>query len=311
MADMRVCITGGTGSLGKALIKRARKDNWEWEITVLSRDEVKQGIMASVFPECRYVLGDVRNLEWLKVAFKNQDLVIHAGAMKRVPSAEVNVAETINTNVIGSMNVALAAVEVGVKDVLGISTDKACQPVNAYGESKALMEKLFQEACTWGDTRFHLTRYGNVVGSRGSVVPLFQRQKATGTLTITDARMTRFWLSLDDAIDLILLALAETETGTIVVPKAPAMLVADVARVVAPEAKIIDIGIRPGEKIHEQLVHSGEALHTDSCSWFYRIHPATSGHQGTMAESGYSSDNPAKWLADVQMAAMIAESPEE
>lgn len=310
-SNKHVLITGGTGSLGKAIIARSEQDNWGWRITVYSRDEVKQGILRSQHPDCIYKLGDVRDLERLQTAMRAQDIVLHTAAMKVVPDAEVNTDETVKTNVFGSMNVATAAIRSGVKQVIGISTDKSVAPVNAYGQSKALMEKLFQQADKAGDTQFNLTRYGNVVGSRGSVVPFFQRQAREGALTITDKRMTRFWLTLDQAVDLILLALAEKEGGTIVVPKAPAMKVVDVARVVAPDAYMVDIGIRPGEKVFEDLIQSSEAYHTDDCGGFFRVWPATSKHIGTMipetGETRYTSEFPEHWLSGEEMAAMIAE----
>lgn len=310
-SNKHVLITGGTGSLGKAIIARSEQDNWGWRITVYSRDEVKQGILRSQHPDCIYKLGDVRDLERLQTAMRAQDIVLHTAAMKVVPDAEVNTDETVKTNVFGSMNVATAAIRSGVKQVIGISTDKSVAPVNAYGQSKALMEKLFQQADKAGDTQFNLTRYGNVVGSRGSVVPFFQRQAREGALTITDKRMTRFWLTLDQAVDLILLALAEKEGGTIVVPKAPAMKVVDVARVVAPDAYMVDIGIRPGEKVFEDLIQSSEAYHTDDCGGFFRVWPAISKHIGTMipetGETRYTSEFPEHWLSGEEMAAMIAE----
>ena len=312
----RALVTGGTGSLGKAIVARAKCEAWPVEFTIYSRDEVKQGQMRVKHPECSYKLGDVRDLERLQAAMRGQDIVLHCGAQKVVPDAEVNTDETVKTNVLGSMNVATAAIRTGVKQVIGISTDKACGPVNAYGQSKALMEKLFQQADKAGDTQFNLTRYGNVVGSRGSVVPFFQRQAREGKrLTITDFRMTRFWLTLNQAVDLILLALAEPEGGTIVVPKAPAMRVVDVARIVAPHAELVDIGIRPGEKVHESLIQSSEAYHTDDCGSFFRVYPATSQRKGTMLpETGkeqYTSQFPSHWLEAEEMAGMIAESGEE
>lgn len=308
----RWLITGGTGSLGRAIVARAERENWPVQLTVYSRDEVKQGQMRSQHPDCVYKLGDVRDLERLQAAMRGQDIVLHCAAQKTVPDAEVNTDEAVKTNVFGSMNVATAAIAAGVKQVVGISTDKAVAPVNAYGQSKALMEKLFQQADGAGDTRFNLTRYGNVVGSRGSVVPFFRRQAKEGRLTVTDKRMTRFWLTLNQAVDLILMALAEPEGGTIVVPKCPAMRVVDVARVVAPDAYMVDIGIRPGEKVFEDLIQSSEAYHTDDCGAFFRVWPATSQRKGTMipetGKTGYTSEFPDRWLTPEEMAAMIAES---
>ncbi len=313
----RVLITGGTGSLGQAIVRRARREGWPCDITILSRDEVKQSEMRAVHPQCRYVLGDVRDLEGLLVAFQRQDVVIHAGAYKQVPSAEVNAYETIRTNVCGSCNVAMAAVRCGVKQVVGISTDKACMPINCYGKSKALMETIFQQANawgqTWGQTRFHLTRYGNVVGSRGSIIPLFQRQAAKGgPLTVTDRRMTRFWLTLQEAVDLILLAFAEREPGTIVVPKLPSMRIVDLAEAIGPGQPVRDVGIRPGEKLDECLLHQGEALHAEDCGEFYRVHPAASGYRGDLPDGfEYRTDTNDLWISIPGMRKLICECEEE
>ncbi len=304
MIEGNVFLTGGTGSLGQALVARAEKEGWDCRFTVYSRDEVKQGEMKALYPQHRYVLGDVRDLDWLAIALRGHDLVIHAAAYKQVPAAEVNVGEAVETNVVGSRNVARAAVEAGVPRVLGISTDKACAPVNAYGESKALMEKLFAGACLWngGRTKFTCVRYGNVLGSRGSVVPLFRRQIAAGgPITFTDANMTRFWLTLNDAIDLILAGLAEEESGTVLIPKCGASSMQVLADAVLwavtpyPHAPgtvpVREIGIRPGEKLHEQLVNAAESMHTDDIGEHYRIYPAYAGHRGNLpAGFEYRSD---------------------
>jgi UDP-N-acetylglucosamine 4,6-dehydratase len=336
-----VLITGGTGSLGQAIVRRARREDWPCKITVFSRDEVKQGQMKARHPKCRYVLGDVRDLDALLLACQGQDIVIHAGALKVVPSAEANAHETVKTNVCGSCNVAMAAVRCGVKQVVGISTDKAAKPINCYGKSKAIMESVFVQANTWGQTKFHLTRYGNVIGSRGSIIPLFQRQAAAGgPLTVTDRRMNRFWLTLMDAVDLILCALA-TLAGVIVVPKCPTMKVDVLAEAVwemhvpgnafdmipcgvndrgvnsfkQPDMRppIEDIGIRPGEKLEEHLLHSGEALHAEALpddSGFWIFPPdAGSGHLPDGFE--YRTDTARVQLSIPAMQAAIRESEEE
>src|SRR5512138_1198683 len=191
----KLFLTGGTGSLGTALLDRLYTRH---DVTVYSRDEVKQGYLRKRFPDVRFMLGDVRDYDRLLLAMRGHDAVIHAAAYKQVPSAEANVDEAIATNVVGSLNVARAAVHSGVAQVVGISTDKACAPINAYGETKALMEKLFQQADGWGDTMFNCVRYGNVLGSRGSVVPLFLEQISNGDkYTLTDPDMTRFWMTLE------------------------------------------------------------------------------------------------------------------
>jgi len=329
----RVLVTGGTGSLGQAIVRRARREQWPCKITVFSRDEVKQGQMKTRYPQCRYVLGDVRDLDALLLACQGQDIVIHAGALKVVPSAEANAHETVKTNVCGSCNVAMATVRCGVKQVVGISTDKAAKPINCYGKSKAIMESVFQQANTWGSTQFHLTRYGNVIGSRGSIIPLFQRQAAAGgPLTVTDRRMNRFWLTLQDAVDLILCALA-TPAGVIVVPKCPTMKVdvlaeavwemtrdnrqatsfMEVVRRETDCAPITDIGIRPGEKLEEHLLHSGEAPHAEELpdeSGFWIFPPtAGSGHLSDGYE--YRTDTAKVQLSIPGMQAAIRESEEE
>lgn len=283
MLNGRVLITGGTGTLGRAIVQRAQCGNWPVEFTILSRDEVKQSIMKRDFPDCRYMLGDVSDRNWLKTRFRNHDTVIHAAAYKQVPSAEFNAREAVRANIMGSVAVAEAAVTAGVRWVVGISTDKACAPVNAYGATKMLMEKVFQEAVLWDETMFTLCRYGNVVGSRGSVVPFFKAQVAKahhnnehGVMTVTDSRMTRFWLSIDDAVNLVEHAATLTVKGGIVVPKAPASRVYDIAKAVCGGCDIVDIGIRPGEKIHETLLHSGESQHTQEYDNYFIVLPAQS-----------------------------------
>src|SRR5262245_31382829 len=196
-------ITGGTGSLGQALLKYVQVTAPETQIVAYSRDEVKQGELRGQYPEVRFMLGDVRDYDRLAMAMRGVDVVIHAAAYKQIPSAEANVDEAIATNVLGSINVARAAVHANVQSVVGVSTDKACMPVNAYGATKSLMEKLFQQANEWGDTFFNCVRYGNVLKSRGSIIPLFMRQAEQDIkYTLTDPNMTRFWMTLDDAVKL-------------------------------------------------------------------------------------------------------------
>lgn len=290
---MKALITGGTGSLGVALIPELQRAGYS--VTVYSRDEVKQTELKRQFPDVYCVLGDVRDENWLELCMRRHELVVHAAAYKQVPSSEVNAGEAIETNVIGSRNVARAAVRAGVERVVGISTDKACAPVNCYGETKALMEKLFQQACLWGDTKFYLVRYGNVLGSRGSVVPLFQKQMAEGKVTVTCGEMTRFWLTLGDAVKLVQAAIASNTTpGSILIPKAPASNMLTLLDAVAntygettahkhffkgqwqvlPKFVVEDIGIRPGEKMHEQLIHRGESAHVCDTGIMYYILPA-------------------------------------
>lgn len=319
MGKRKILITGGTGSLGLALLKRftARQHR----CTVLSRDEVKQGEARSKFPDVKFALGDVRDYEWLQMVMRGHDTVIHAAAYKQVPAAEVNAGEAIETNVIGSRNVARAAVSVGVKRVVGISTDKACAPINCYGQTKALMEKLFQEACLWGDTNFNLVRYGNVLGSRGSVVPLFQKQLKDGVVTLTDPRMTRFWLTLSQAVDLVERAMTyPREIGIILVPNAGASTMEDLLEAVVrhrvwpighdrelwdKNPNIEYIGIRPGEKMHEAMVHPGESAHTFRIPGGFCIHPAYSGIQGNLPEGFEYTSKDAPQISVSELVGML------
>lgn len=301
--------------MGVALLKHLVKEGHA--CTVYSRDEVKQGELRGQFPDVNFVLGDVRDAAWLEVAMRKHDYVVHAAAYKQVPAAEVNAGEAIETNVIGSRNVARAAVKNNIHRVVGISTDKACAPINCYGETKALMEKLFQQAGGWGDTIFTLVRYGNVLGSRGSVLPLFRKQIRDGCVTFTDRKMTRFWLTLADAVGLVATALT-TPSGTVLVPKAPASTMEalldailasmtwgalDSETTATVETK--DIGIRPGEKIHECMVHKGEAIHTSSRETSFLIYPAFANYCGNLpCGFEYTSDR-AKQLTKQELVEML------
>ena len=232
-----------------------------------------------------------------------------AAAYKQVPTAEVNVSEAILTNVVGSQHVVRAAKRAGVKWCVGISTDKACSPVNVYGKTKALMEAAFQEGCLSGSTKFNLVRYGNVVGSRGSVIPLFQEQvKKCRPMTITAPEMTRFWLTLDQAVDLVLAAVEEPFAGTILVPKLPACDMLTTARAVSPNWEVQVIGSRPGEKLHEDLVHASESMHAEDIGELYRIWPAYTGRRGNLPLGyRYTSDG-AERLSVEALRGMIDES---
>jgi UDP-N-acetylglucosamine 4,6-dehydratase len=259
----------------------------------------------------------VRDYDRLLLAMRGHDIVVHAAAYKQVPSAEANVDEAIATNVLGSLNVARAAVHNNVEHVVGVSTDKACMPVNAYGETKALMEKLFQQADAWSDTMFSVVRYGNVLGSRGSVVPLFREQLRAGKVTLTDPAMTRFWLTLHDAVDLVVSAYAtdsdEAHDGAILVPEASASDMQTLLDAVAlaegyaqDTYKVTLIGTRAGEKQHEQLVHINESRHTmPPCRdlAYFQILPATTGYRGDPFE--YRSDTAPRLAVEV-LAEMVA-----
>lgn len=285
MLEGNIFITGGTGSLGVAFLERAEKEKWDCKFTIFSRDEVKQGELKNRFPQHRYILGDIRDESWLSVVIKNHDIIIHTAAYKQVPAAEVNSNQAVSVNVTGSLNVARAAVQNNIPLVVGVSTDKACAPVNCYGATKMIMEKLFQEADGWGKTQFNLVRYGNVLGSRGSVVPLFKKQMSTGIVTLTEYEMTRFWMTLNDAVNLIIRSVDEPG-GTVLVKKCKAAPMHRLMKAVCPTCDFRLIGIRPGEKIHEKLLHSGESMHSYDTGDHFRVFRATTNIKGNL-ELGY------------------------
>lgn len=307
----RWLITGGSGYLGRGILRRARREGWPAEFTVYSRDEGKQAAMRRRFPEARYVLGDVRDGQRLAASMAGHDGVVHAGAVKRIPEAEHNVFECIDVNVGGSREVVVAAARANIQRVIGLSTDKACSPLNTYGMTKALMERIFAQAATHWPTHYACVRYGNVVSSSGSVVPLFRQQAQDyGELRVTDDRMTRFWLSVDEAISLICVAAAagEDQRGTVFVPRCGAMRIVDVARVAAPECPIRVTGMRPGEKLHESLVIDAELPRTEERLGGYVIYPPTVVSLRESATAPYSSDAPDHWITLDRMAEMIADA---
>jgi UDP-glucose 4-epimerase len=277
MLEGKVLITGGTGSLSEHLLERANNENWDAEFIIFSRSESRQAQLKRKYPKHRYVLGDVGFIDDLERVMCGVDTVLHFAAYKRVESAQNNVSATVRTNVIGSENVARCAVRYGVKHVVGTSSDKAVESEsNYYGQSKTLMEGLFKEANQWGNTVFTLARYGNVLGSTGSVAVLFDKQvKAGGPLTVTSRTMTRFWLTFSQAIDIVLHAMQQ-EPGTITVPKAHASTMETFARAFVPDGMLIDIveiGTRPGEKQCENMVSLSESLHTDQDDNYFYIRP--------------------------------------
>ena len=278
--DKVVLVTGGTGSFGRKFVEMMLKEIHPAKIIVYSRDELKQHEMQGsgfVDPSLRYFIGDIRDLQRLRRAFHGVDIVIHAAALKQVPACEYNPMEAIKTNILGSSNVIEAAMDAGVKKVMALSTDKAVSPVNLYGATKLAAEKLLVQSNAYAAgtaTRFSCVRYGNVVGSRGSVVPVFFRQRQTGTITITDERMTRFWISLDQGVRFVIRCTEQMCGGEVFVPKIPSMRVVDLARAVAPEAKVNVIGIRPGEKLHEVLISEDEARTTVELDDMYVVQPA-------------------------------------
>lgn len=306
----RVLITGGSGSLGTAILDRAEKENWDAEFTILARSETKMSQVLGKHPKVRGEIGDIRDLSWLNTIFPGHDTIVHAAAIKQVPTAEVNVREAVLTNVQGSQNVAMAAVEAGIKKVIGISTDKACQPTTIYGCTKYIMEGLFREADKWSEnTRFILVRYGNVLRSNASVVPLFEKLISENKpFTITDLNMTRFWISMSTAINIILAADKWPDSGVVMVPKPPAMAMVDLAHALDNTREIIETGIRPGEKIHEQLINSSESLHTlDVGNYFVVFSPTVKINSNLPVGYEYTSNNPSYWIDRLELYEMLNE----
>jgi UDP-N-acetylglucosamine 4,6-dehydratase len=271
-----VLVTGGTGSFGKSMVKKLLHDDEVRKVIVFSRDELKQFEMSSEInsSKIRYFLGDVRDLQRLKQATDNVDIIIHAAAIKQIPAAEYNPMEAIKTNINGAENVITAAIENGVQKVIALSTDKAANPANLYGATKLCSDKLMIAGNILAgkhNTRFSVVRYGNVLGSRGSVIPFFKDQKKAGIIPITDIRMTRFWLTIHEGVNFVLDSLTRMQGGEIFVPKIPSFKVVDVAQVVVPNVPINIIGIRPGEKLHEVMITEDDSLFTLEFKDFYAI----------------------------------------
>ncbi len=275
-----VLVTGGTGSFGKKFTKILLEEHQPKKVIIFSRDELKQHEMqvgGFTDSRLRYFIGDVRDRERLVRAMHGVDIVVHAAALKQVPACEYNPMEAIKTNIMGTANVVEAALDADVKKVLTVSTDKAVSPANLYGATKLAAEKLTIQSNAYAGgsaTRFSCVRYGNVVGSRGSVVPLFLKQRASGQITITDDRMTRFWLSLDQGVRFVIHCIEQMEGGEVFVPKIPSTKVVDLARAIAPDAEIKVIGIRPGEKLHEALISEDEARNTIELKDMFVVQPA-------------------------------------
>ena len=278
LSGKTILITGVTGSLGKKLTRMILDRFTPKKIIILSRDELKQSEMRQSFPESclRFFIGDVREKDRLYRAFDGVDYVIHAAALKQVPTAEYNPFEAIKTNILGAQNVIDVSVDLGVEKVVALSTDKAANPINLYGATKLCSDKLFIAGNAYAGskkTRFSVVRYGNVVGSRGSVIPLFLKLMGSGTLPVTDERMTRFWITLDQGAELVLNALDKMKGGEIFVPKIPSATMLDVARAVGPKCKIKVVGIRPGEKLHETLISEDDGRLTLEYDTHYIIQP--------------------------------------
>jgi len=311
-----VLVTGGTGSFGSHFVRTILENAKPARVVVFSRDEHKHYDMERKFhahaKTLRYFIGDVRDSDRLKMAMRGIDYVVHAAALKHVPTAEYNPFECIKTNVIGAENVVQAAIENGVKRVIALSTDKAANPINLYGASKLASDKIMVAANALSarvGTRFAVVRYGNVVGSTGSVVPLFRKLVAEGAkeLPITDERMTRFWITLDQGVDFVLSCLHMMEGGEIFVPKIPSMRVVDLARAIAPDLPLCNVGIRPGEKLHEVLISEDDSRSTVELEDRYVIEPqfkfwerkgfASLGAVGVPEGFRYSSDRNDRWYS--------------
>jgi len=308
-----ILITGGTGSLGKKLVQMIVDGGYKPDkLIIFSRDELKQFEMAQVwnvkkYPFMKYLLGDVRDLSRLQRAFTGVDYVIHAAALKQVPAAECNPCEFVKTNVMGAMNVIDAAIAANVKKVVALSTDKACNPINLYGATKLCSDKLFIAANVPSgapQTKFSVVRYGNVLGSRGSVVPFFDERKSTGVLPITHPDMTRFWITLDQASHFVFFCLENMQGGELFVPKIHSMRIVDLAKAICPTCKLETVGVRPGEKIHEVLISDSDAKNALEFKDFFIVIPnkdyknklLTNG-KPCKGEFEYNSANNKQWLS--------------
>jgi UDP-N-acetylglucosamine 4,6-dehydratase len=289
-----VLITGGTGSFGQKFVAELLENDPPSRLIVFSRDELKQSEMQRKFdhPCLRFFIGDVRDRERLYRAMKGVDLVIHAAALKQVPACEYNPFEAVKTNILGSVNVIDAAIDNGVDRVLAVSTDKAVNPANLYGATKLCAEKLFVKSNSYSGaegTKFSCSRYGNVVGSRGSVIPFFQEQKATGVITVTDERMTRFWITLEQGVAFVKRCLEAMHGGEIFVPKIPSMNIMDLVEAIAPGCEVKITGVRPGEKIHEVLIsEDDEANQTLDLDGMYVVQP----HNSWWAKDNWNEGKP-------------------
>jgi len=321
LAGKSILVTGGTGSFGKAFIAHALEHLEPARIAVLSRDELKQYELRQALgddPRMRWFIGDVRDQQRLTRAFSGVEVVVHAAAMKQVDTAEYNPFECIATNVLGAENVINASIDAGVKRVVALSTDKASSPVNLYGASKLCSDKLFvagNHYANHADTRFSVVRYGNVVGSRGSVVPLFQQLADSGRLPVTDTRMTRFWITLPQAVQFVVDSFDRMTGGEIFVPRIPSTTIVDLAAAIAPDAEIDVVGVRPGEKLHEEMISEDDARRTFAFDDHYVIAPLlnewTGGNRwedGKQLPEGFSyrSDTNDQWLGPDEIQKLVA-----
>jgi UDP-N-acetylglucosamine 4,6-dehydratase/5-epimerase len=317
LRNSSILITGGTGSFGHAFVPLTLEKYNPRRLVIFSRDEMKQWEMAKLYgndERVRFFIGDVRDKDRLSRALHGVDYVVHAAATKIVPTAEYNPFECVKTNIIGAMNLIDACIDQNVKAVVALSTDKASSPANLYGATKLASDKLFVAGNSYSgkvSTKFSVVRYGNVMGSRGSVIPFFKSIAETGVLPITDERMTRFMISLEQGVDLVWHAFEDMVGGEIYVKKIPSMNITDIARAVAPEAKHEIVGIRPGEKLHEQMIGEEDALHTYEYSDYYKILPAIhkwsedpdriNGGVKVSPDFTYSSNNNTDWMSTEQL----------
>jgi UDP-N-acetylglucosamine 4,6-dehydratase len=318
-----VLVTGGTGSFGRKFTQLMLQDFCPRKLIIFSRDELKQHEMRQLYPDTgdspmRYFLGDVRDVERLRRAMQGVEIVIHAAALKQVPACEYNPIEAIMTNVMGAKNVIDAALDTGVRKVVALSTDKAVNPINLYGATKLVAEKLFVHSNAYSGadgTRFSCVRYGNVMGSRGSVIPLFLQQRQQGALTITDRRMTRFWITLEQGVRFVMRCIEQMHGGEVFVPKIPSMEIIDLAQTIAPDCRIEAIGIRPGEKLHEVLISEDEARQTLELDDMFVVQPNHPWWFNNQWQEGkpladdfrYSSDHNPHSLLPRELKALLAE----
>ncbi len=317
-----VLITGGTGSFGRKFTEILLREHRPKKLIIFSRDELKQHEMRQQWDDSsgrwpiRYFVGDVRDKERLYRATHNVDVIVHAAALKQVPACEYNPFEAVQTNILGAKNVIDAAIDNRVQRVVALSTDKAVNPINLYGATKLAAEKLFVQGNAYaGDrqTRFSCVRYGNVVGSRGSVIPLFIEQSKTGTVTVTDERMTRFWITLEQGVNFVIRCLGVMHGGEVFIPKIPSMRVMDLVRCLAPDSIVKLNGIRPGEKVHESLLSDDEARHAVEFDDMFIVEPlfqwwdttSWKGGRPLPAEFRYTSDTNSQWLSIAQLREML------
>lgn len=321
--DKSVIVVGGSGSFGQKFVETALRDYRPKRLVVFSRGEFAQFEMQQKWPDdgcrpIRYFIGDVRDRDRLMRAFKGIDIVVHAAALKQVPACEYNPLEAVKTNIMGAANVIDAALDSGVQKVIALSSDKSTSPVNLYGATKLAAEKLFVEANAYrgeGGTRFSCVRYGNVIGSRGSIVPLFREQAKTGQITITDQRMTRFWITLDQGVRFVISCLQTMQGGEVFMPKLPSMRIVDLARVMAPDAEVVYTGIRSGEKLHEAMLSVDESRQAVDLGDRYALLPSHAWWpNGSYAGASllpdgfsYASNTNDRWLSEGELREMIGE----